>query len=114
MEVPGTGALVRRHVERGVVVEPTKVRICPVLQQHADDRIDVRTCWRAGQIPCLPQRGDQRREPIVGGRIGISAKPQQRTDEWERTVEDRVDEAPADGRSEIAIRDQGGIADRLA
>ena len=89
-------ALGHGHVQRRVVVDAALVRIGAERQQQPKDLVDVRPLRRARHLAGAAQRGDERRKPVIDGRVRIGADLEQRADEGERAVIDRVDEARPD------------------
>ena len=68
----------------------------PNVEQQLQDLVDIARALEPGTVTRAAQRRDQRRKPIVHRRFGIGADLEQRADERERAVVDRVDEARAD------------------
>jgi len=95
-EQPDCGgiAFFDRHVKRRVVVDAALIRIRPEREQQLDDLGDIHPRVHAWCDPPADYRRNQRRKPIIHRRIRIRADLQQRANERERTVIDRVHETP--------------------
>src|ERR1700704_5973393 len=99
------------HMQRRVVVDAALIRIGPELEQQLHDVEHVGPRRAAGLRSGARERRHQRRKPGVIFRLRVGADLEQRADERDRAVIDRVLEAWSDRQRHRAIRHVAGIFD---